>query len=332
MQSSCWWQEELKTVLHESEFFRIMLFALIEYLAMTLKQLEAFYWAATCANFAIAAQRLNLSISSLSKRITELEGSLGTTLFDRSGHRANLTQSGQELLAHSLDLLDLAADIKGSMTKSSGLSGHCIFGAGELTAMTWLPGLVASMRSRHPNLRMEAYVDVGATLEYRLDQGELDFAIVAGRSSRHGIMSQPIVEAQFVWMAAPSLAGTNGTCAALLERGTPLIALPPLAGTTRLIDDWLTVNRIAHVERINCNNWGAVVGMLSLSVGVGIVPFGWAERLADKGLLRRLSDKHPLAPLAYSFQWRRGDTRPLIKEMRELVRVVADFSRSVGFA
>ncbi|MGU4703868.1 LysR family transcriptional regulator, partial [Burkholderia cepacia] len=39
----------------------------------TLKQLDAFYWAATCANFSTAAQRLHLSVSSLSKRINELE-------------------------------------------------------------------------------------------------------------------------------------------------------------------------------------------------------------------------------------------------------------------
>ena len=54
---------------------------------MTLKQLEAFYWAATCASFAVAAERLHLSVSSLSKRIAELEA-LGQLLFDRSGHKA----------------------------------------------------------------------------------------------------------------------------------------------------------------------------------------------------------------------------------------------------
>ena len=35
---------------------------------MTLKQLEAFYWAATLGTFAIAAARLNVTQSSLSKR------------------------------------------------------------------------------------------------------------------------------------------------------------------------------------------------------------------------------------------------------------------------
>ena len=69
---------------------------------MTLKQLEAFYWAATCRNFAVAAQRVNLSLSSLSKRIAELEASLGQTLFDRAGHRAVLTEAGERL--HLADL------------------------------------------------------------------------------------------------------------------------------------------------------------------------------------------------------------------------------------
>ena len=49
----------------------------------TLKQLDAFYWAATCANFSTAAQRLHLSVSSLSKRINELEQVVERTLFDR---------------------------------------------------------------------------------------------------------------------------------------------------------------------------------------------------------------------------------------------------------
>ncbi|CPJ43778.1 LysR family transcriptional regulator [Bordetella pertussis] len=72
---------------------------------MTLKQLEAFYWAATCASFAVAADRLHLSLSSLSKRIAELESALGLDLFDRSGHRAVLTAAGERLLPQARDLL-----------------------------------------------------------------------------------------------------------------------------------------------------------------------------------------------------------------------------------
>lgn len=51
---------------------------------MTLKQLEAFYLAATLGSFSLAAQRAHVTQSSLSKRIAELEAYLGTGLFDRS--------------------------------------------------------------------------------------------------------------------------------------------------------------------------------------------------------------------------------------------------------
>lgn len=293
---------------------------------MTLKQLEAFYWAATCANFAIAAERLHLSVSSLSKRIAELEESLGQPLFDRSGHRAVLTEAGQGLLPRALELLDGAAAIRHAFAPGAGLVGRCVFGVGELSAMTWLPRFIAQVRAQYPRLVLEPYVNVGAALESRVDNGELDFAIVAGRSSRQTVLSQPITQARFVWLAARTLVECYGDLGAMLRDRQPIIALPPGAGTTRLIDDWLLVHGIASVERISCNNWGAIAGMLIASVGVGILPEGWARKLEREKLLCVLADEHALTPLTYSFQWRRGDSRPLVSQMLAQAASVADFS------
>jgi DNA-binding transcriptional LysR family regulator len=293
---------------------------------MTLKQLEAFYWAATCANFAIAAERLHLSVSSLSKRIAELEESLGVPLFNRSGHRAVLTEAGQGLLPRALALLDDAAAIRNAFAPGAGLVGRCIFGVGELSAMTWLPRFIAQVRAQYPKLVLEPYVDVGAVLETRVDNGELDFAIVAGRSSRQTVLSQPITQAQFVWLAAPAMVDRYRSLDEMLRDRQPIIALPPGAGTTRLIDDWLLAHGIAAVERISCNNWGAIAGMLIASVGVGMLPEGWAKKLVRENLLCTLANEHPLTPLTYSFQWRRGDSRPLVSQMLTQAAGVADFS------
>ena len=79
---------------------------------MTLKQIEAFYWAATLASFSLAAERLCLSQSSLSKRLGELETQLGKILFDRSGHRAVLTTAGQTLLPQARKLLRVADEVR----------------------------------------------------------------------------------------------------------------------------------------------------------------------------------------------------------------------------
>ncbi|PHI31545.1 LysR family transcriptional regulator [Budvicia aquatica] len=293
---------------------------------MTLKQLDAFYWAARCANFAIAADRLHLSISSLSKRIVELEVSLGCVLFDRSGYRAVLTDEGQRLLPHAIALLESAVEIRNILGANEGLSGVCTFGVGELSALTWLPSFIAAARSLYPQLLLTPHVDVGAVLEGRVNKGEMDFAVIAGRSSRQTILSLPIAQAQFVWMASPTLLNTVGTVANALRQGVPLIALPPGAGTSRIIDDGLMADGITSVTRINCNSWGAIAGMLVASVGVGILPTHWAERLSLRHQLHCLPCSEPLAVLHYSFQWRRDDPRPLIEKMRTLVCDVADFS------
>ena len=296
----------------------------------TFKQLEAFYSAATCANFATAAERLHLSISSLSKRIAELEQALGHTVFDRSGHKAILTHDGTRLLPPTLKVLDAMAALQTAFSTETGLSGRCSFGVGELSALSWLPKFVARIRALHPGLSIEPYVDVGAVLERRVEKGELDFAIIAGRSSRSKVLSQPIGVAQFAWMAAPAVAGSTKTLTPALLRSFPLITLPPGAGTTRILDDWLLGQGVVAQQKIECNNWIAIAGMLREGIGIGFLPESWAtESSADRPLLV-LDSQPPLAPLHYAFQWRRDDIRAMIPQLRELAAQCIDFSIALG--
>jgi DNA-binding transcriptional LysR family regulator len=116
---------------------------------MTLKQLEAFYLAATLGSFALAAQRAHVTQSSLSKRIAELEGWVGAELFDRSGQRAQLTEAGHRLLPVAAQMLELKEAARGALNSSPTLAGTCRFGISELGALTWLPRFVARVRTEH---------------------------------------------------------------------------------------------------------------------------------------------------------------------------------------
>lgn len=63
------------------------------------------------------------------------------------------------------------------------------------------------------------------------------------------------------------------------EVEAPLITLPKQAGATQLLDGWLLANHAMVYERIECNYWGAVAGMLREGVGVGFLPADWATAL-----------------------------------------------------
>lgn len=294
---------------------------------MTLKQLEAFYWAATLASFSLAATRLHLSQSSLSKRIGELETQLGKPLFDRSGHRAVLSPSGQTLLPLAKELLRTVDEITEIMTDEVQIQGVCRFGVGELAALSWLPAFVASARERYPKLVLEPQVDLGRALEEQVESGELDFAVVAGISNRAAVASRVVSKVRFLWAGAPSLLGKRCRLDAELLASVAVITMPSDAGSAREFDHWLSGNGFVVKRRTRCNNLAAIAGLVVAGVGISFLPEAWLRPLVESGELVLIDCEPALPELSYAFQYRRDDLRPLLREMQELVSVTADFSR-----
>ena len=62
---------------------------------LTLDQLEVLDAIARLGSFSAAAQELHRATSAVSYANKTLESSLGVSVFDRSGHRAKLTESGR---------------------------------------------------------------------------------------------------------------------------------------------------------------------------------------------------------------------------------------------
>lgn len=295
---------------------------------MTLKQLEAFYWAATAANFLLAAQRLHVSQSTLSKRIAELELQLGKPLFDRSGHRAVLNEAGELLLPMARRMLGLSDDIRLLLADGQGLRGHCRFGVGELAALTWLPDLVAHANAVCPDLVLEPCVDLGAALEQRVEAGELDFAVVAGYSPRSAIASEGIAKVRFAWVASPGVVGRQRTVTARLLQQNALITMPPGAGPTRMLEQWLAVHNLEGGRRLICNNLAATISLIAAGVGIGLCPAAWLERMAQRDAVVSLRSLPELPLLDYTLQRRRDDSRALQAAMRSAVLATVDFGKA----
>ena len=302
--------------------------------AVTLKQLEAFFWAASCASFSLAAERVHVSVSSLSKRISELEADLGRPLFNRDGHKAVLTDAGRLLLPRAKALLFQAEEARKEVMQDTGLRGTCRFGVGEISALTWLPRLVAVARERHPELELEPSVDAGSSLgalEQKVVDGVLDFAIVAARPTRAGMASEHVGEAHFAWVAPRALVGDAATVTVtqeLLSR-VPVVSSSAGTGSTRLLNDWLDAAGMRIAHRLSCNSWAGVAGLLGEGLGIGILPASWVGPMTRSGELRLLKSRHPVAPLRYALHWREDDRRPLIGTMRAAVRETIDFSTPV---
>lgn len=75
---------------------------------MELRQLKYFVKVAETLSFSDAAKVLNITQSTLSQQIKQLEGELGTQLFARSSHNVCLTESGLEMLPYAKETINSA--------------------------------------------------------------------------------------------------------------------------------------------------------------------------------------------------------------------------------
>jgi DNA-binding transcriptional LysR family regulator len=293
---------------------------------MTLKQLQAFYWAAKLGTFAIAAQRLHVTQSSLSKRIFELESDLGHVLFDRNSRRATLTQAGEILLEKAGPMLEFEREVRASLGQQAlDVRGVCRFGLTELAATTWFPVLAARIEQEQPAITLEPQVALSRILEHAVQRGELDVATIAGPVLSPAIASKVIAELEFVWTASPSRLRRRTLLTPEHFAAHPLINNAQDSGLSAVFESWAAANHIHTAKTIACNSRAAIISLTVAGVGISFQPRKYVQPLFNRGLLVPLESDPPLPILPYHMIWRRDDDRKLLETIRELIEQEADF-------
>lgn len=299
--------------------------------AMTLKQLEAFYLAATLGSFSLAAERAHVTQSSLSKRIAELEASIDAQLFDRSSKRAQLTEAGHRLLSVAAQMLELKEGLKASVKGPAALAGTCRFGISELGALTWLPRFVARVRLEHPLLVLQPQVDLGRRLERQVVRGELDFAIVPGPPEDPHVASHMIEEVAFAWTAAPSRIRRPKVFKLEDLAQHPIITMTEGSGLTRAFDAWAAEHGLRMERIVASNSLMAIVGLTLADIGLSFLPTTFVKPWVDRGALVTFRSEPALPSLRYCFLHRADDRRALLEILLRSVSDEAQFAMPAGF-
>ncbi len=146
----------------------------------SLKQVEYLVALAEAQHFARAANACNVTPSTLSAGIKELEAVLGVELAERTKRTVLMTPVGVEianhgrlLLGHAQDLMDLAA------TQTEPLTGDLHIGVIPTVSPFLLPRVLPNLMKHHPRLRPFLREEPTENLFARLRRGELDVAVVA---------------------------------------------------------------------------------------------------------------------------------------------------------
>lgn len=146
----------------------------------TVRQLQYLVAVVDLNHFGQAAERCNVTQSTLSAGIAELENLLQAQLIERTKRRVQITPLGEEIVEKARALLDAAADIAETVRAAEApLSGRFRMGVIPTIGPFVLPRVLARLRNAYPDLKL--YLREGQTepLIGQLRRGELETALIA---------------------------------------------------------------------------------------------------------------------------------------------------------
>jgi DNA-binding transcriptional LysR family regulator len=166
-----------------------------------LNSLAMFAKVAEAGTFSEAARRLKLPVSTVSRRIAELEDQLGVRLIERSTRSLRLTELGTELLEYAARSAELREAVESVVSnRLSHVSGSLRLSAPPSISDSLLTPLVTAFQASYPNVRVQIlvtdrfvdHIAEGIDLAFRL--GALrDSSLVARRilTYRHQLLASP---------------------------------------------------------------------------------------------------------------------------------------------
>jgi DNA-binding transcriptional LysR family regulator len=166
------------------------------------RALNAFARVVEAGSFAGAADRLDVSVSAVSRRVAELEAHLGARLVNRTTRRLSLTESGQAFYERCVQLLadleEAEEEVSASAIVPRGtlkITASISFGVGYLAAA------IAEFERQHPQVRVD--IELSDRALDLVDEG-IDLAIRIGDIGSQALIGRRIGVAQMLCCAAPS--------------------------------------------------------------------------------------------------------------------------------
>lgn len=158
---------------------------------LDLVSLSLFTLVARTGSISKGAELAHLAVGAASKRITDLETTLGAPLLERHSRGVTPTLAGQELLRHAQRILhdvdQLAADMS---DHARGVLGVVRLWANTSAITQFLPAELAAFAPAHPGIRIELHENDSQAVALAVLDGRADLGIVADRTPTPGLQTR----------------------------------------------------------------------------------------------------------------------------------------------
>ncbi|HUK66574.1 MAG TPA: LysR family transcriptional regulator [Anaeromyxobacteraceae bacterium] len=274
---------------------------------MDLRTLHTFRVAARTLSFTQAAAALSYAQSSVTAQMKVLEESLGVPLFDRIGHRLQLTPPGERLLAYADRLLALAEEAKAAV-RSGEPTGALALTAPESVCTYLLPALFCRFRESYPAVRLRFVPLPVREFKRALLDATVDAAFILEEPfARGSLRLEHLREEPLAVVAHPShrLAARPSVVARDLVGETVL--LTEVGCSYRNLFERSLIHSGAHPgPRMDFQSIEAIKRCVEAGLGIAALPRMAVAGEIEDGRLAALSWRGPRLSVATQLAWSEG--------------------------
>ena len=255
---------------------------------VSLEQWLAFKTVVDCGSYAMAAQTLNKSQSSISYAIARLNEQLPQPVLILDGRKAVMTDAGQVLYRHAEQLLNQASQAEAiASSLALGFESEVAIAVDVLVEVGSLVCAFEEFSQEFPHTRIRVLeTSLSGTTEALLEKTA---DLVIGTKTPPGFQSRPLLQVKMIAVAAPGhpLVKNREDVSELELRSIRQVVLRD-TGTFREQDSgWLQAD-----QRWTVSHFSTSIKLLRSGLVFAFIPQNWIEDELAEGSLQRI----PMAP------------------------------------
>lgn len=236
---------------------------------MDISKLKIFCTLAQQLHFGRAAESCHISPSALSRNIKQLEDDLGIQLFERDNRSVALTQDGKQFLHFAREMLQQWETYQESiLSQANQLRGQLSIYCSVTASYSFLYEILTEFRKHYPGIAIKLHTGDPAQSIERVLAGQEDIAIAAKPDKiPTGISFKPITDSPLIFICAKEKTEWNHT-----DWNQIPVIIPEEGLARERLDFWFKSQQIKPTIYAEVKGNEAIVSMVSLGFGVGVLP------------------------------------------------------------
>lgn len=261
-------------------------------------EIQLFLHLAETLHFGKTSQACNVSPSALSRAIKRLEDEAGEQLFERDNRKVALTPAGTLFLDYARTVAEGWKQFTRSLRGGEMLQGELSLFCSVTACYSILPAVLQNFRVSYPNIQLKLQTGDAASAVQQVLDSRVDITVAALPDRLPSCLAfKTITETPLFFIApgVPCFVSEQVSEESIPWKDVPMI-LPERGLARTRIDRWFRKKGIHANVYAQVSGNEAILAMVSLGCGVGVVPGLVVEKSPLQANVRILRVKPELAP------------------------------------